>query len=84
MPKSVNILLHFEKCLFPNQYPRLALKGDGWRLPTIEELSYMCTLSQLKVLGFSNEYYWSSELTPKVSHPQKTRKTSKETKVSFA
>ena len=48
----------------------LALRGDGWRLPTIEELSYMCTLSQLKVLGFSNEYYWSSELTPKISHPQ--------------
>jgi len=50
----------------------LALKGDGWRLPTIGELSYMCTLSQLGVLEFSNEYYWSSEITPFVlgrDHP---------------
>jgi len=46
-----------------NQYKSLclALKGDGWRLPTVKELSYMCTLSQLGVLGFSNEYYWSSK-----------------------
>jgi len=35
--------------------------SDGWRLPTIEELSYMCNLSQLGILGFSNDYYWSSE-----------------------
>jgi len=50
----------------------LALRGDGWRLHTIEELSYMCTLSQLGVLEFSNAYYWSSELTPfvpKTGHP---------------
>jgi len=40
----------------------LALKGVGWRLPTIEELYCMCTLRQLGVLGFSNEYYWSSHV----------------------
>ena len=52
-----------------NQYVILckALRGEGWRLPTIEELSYMCELSKLGVLEFANEYYWSSELNPKVT-----------------
>ncbi len=47
-----------------NQYYVLckALKGEGWRLPTLEELSYMYDLSTLGILNFNNGYYWSSPL----------------------
>lgn len=45
-----------------NQYNSLclALKGDGWRLPTLNELSYMYGLHNLGVLNFSGGIYWSS------------------------
>jgi hypothetical protein len=39
----------------------LALRGDGWRIPTIEELSYMYGLHTLGILGFdSSRSYWST------------------------
>ena len=38
----------------------LALRGDGWRIPTIKELSYMYSLHNLGVLNFLGDYYWSS------------------------
>jgi hypothetical protein len=45
-----------------NQYKSLclALKGDGWRLPTLNELSYMYGLHNLGVLNFLGDNYWSS------------------------
>jgi hypothetical protein len=43
----------------------LALKGDGWRIPTIEELSYMYSLHTLGVLGFDASIdYYSTSNTP--------------------
>ena len=47
-----------------NQYYLLckALKGEGWRLPTLDELRYMYDLSTLGILNFNKEYYWSSSL----------------------
>ena len=33
--------------------------GNGWRLPTEEELNTL-NKSKVKISGFSNEYYWSS------------------------
>jgi hypothetical protein len=38
----------------------LALRGDGWRLPTLNELSYMHSLHNQGVLNFLGDYYWSS------------------------
>ena len=39
----------------------LALKGDGWRIPTIKELSYMYGLHTLGILEFDNDRtYFSS------------------------
>ena len=45
-----------------NQYKSLclALKGDGWRIPDIKELSYMYGLHNLGVLNFLGDNYWSS------------------------
>lgn len=33
--------------------------GDGWRLPTREEL-YVMWLNRRTIGGFTNDYYWSS------------------------
>lgn len=33
--------------------------GDGWRLPTREELHFMW-LNRRTIKGFANDYYWSS------------------------
>jgi hypothetical protein len=42
----------------------LALRGDGWRIPTIQELTYLYGLHELNILGFnSSEYYFSSTNT---------------------
>ena len=45
-----------------NKYKSLciALKGDGWRIPNINELSYMYSLHSLGILGFSNNPYFST------------------------
>lgn len=45
-----------------NQYYVLckALKREGWRLPTLDELRYMYDLSTLGILDFNRGYYWSS------------------------
>jgi len=42
----------------------LALRGDGWRIPTIKELSYMYSLHTLGVLGFdASIHYYSTSNT---------------------
>jgi len=46
-----------------DQYKSLCLgiKGDGWRIPTIKELSYMYGLHSLGLLGFdSSRAYFST------------------------
>ena len=43
----------------------LALRGDGWRIPTIKELSYMYSLHTLGVLGFDASIdYFSTSNSP--------------------
>ena len=50
---------------FPNKmYWREAVKacsslGDGWRLPTKDELNLM-HINRVVIGGFANKYYWSS------------------------
>ena len=39
-----------------NQY------GDNWRLPTIEEFKFLQEYSNLGILNFSREAYWSSDV----------------------
>jgi len=42
----------------------LALRGDGWRIPTIGELSYLYDLHTLRILGFDHfGSYFSSTNT---------------------
>ena len=40
----------------------LALRGDGWRIPTIQELTYLYGLHELNILGFNphGSYYSST------------------------
>lgn len=40
----------------------LALRGGGWRAPTLHELQYMHSLHKLGVMGFKDAIYWSSEI----------------------
>jgi hypothetical protein len=49
-----------------NQYKSLclALRGDGWRIPTIKELSYMYSLHTLGVLGFDASIDYFSNCEP--------------------
>ena len=62
-----------------NQYKSLclALKGDGWRLPTLNELSYMYGLHNLGVLNFLGDYYWSSSdsISPMIKEDHKYAKS---------
>lgn len=62
-----------------NQYKSLclALKGDGWRLPTLNELSYMYGLHNLGVLNFLGDYYWSSSdsISPMIKEDNKYAKS---------
>ncbi len=36
--------------------------GDGWRLPTVQELLYLSHLHRLGVGNFLKDFYWSSSL----------------------
>jgi hypothetical protein len=47
-----------------NQYKSLclALKGDGWRAPTLIELRCMYELHKIGVMGFVPTTYWSSDI----------------------
>ena len=36
--------------------------GKGWRLPTIEELKFLQGYHDLKVLNFSRDAYWTSDI----------------------
>jgi|APGre2960657444_1045066.scaffolds.fasta_scaffold20465_3 anionic cell wall polymer biosynthesis LytR-Cps2A-Psr (LCP) family protein len=36
--------------------------GKGWRLPTIEELKFLQGYHDLKVLSFSRDAYWTSDI----------------------
>ena len=36
--------------------------GDGWRIPTIDELLYFSDLRKLGVGNFLKDFYWSSSL----------------------
>jgi hypothetical protein len=40
----------------------LALKGDGWRAPTLTELQCMYSLHKLCVMGFSSDIYLSGDI----------------------
>ena len=40
----------------------LALRGGGWRSPTLQELQYMHSLHKLGVMGFKDAIYWSSDI----------------------
>jgi hypothetical protein len=55
----------------------LAHKGDGWRLPTFNELSYMYSLHNLGVLNFVGDYYWSSSdsISPMIKEDHKYAKS---------
>lgn len=51
-----------------NEYESLclALRGDGWRAPTLIELRAMYELSKLGVMGFDRSIftiYWSGDIT---------------------
>jgi len=45
----------------------LALRGDGWRAPTLIELRYMYELHILGVGNFLPVIYWSSDFPPSIS-----------------